>query len=516
MLRAAALAVAGIAVFVGVMYLRFEGDTVPASTPTPLTTPNRASISELCESYPRVPKPPQCGPVNGLFVRPTVPPTPKSAAPTPEVREQLTNLRAGRNIGRDAELGRIAFVRGDDIWVKELAGGEERRLTDDQRNTAPRWSADGKWIAFQKRPDNGFGLSGWVVSAEGGSQAKVADEAFSLSWSPVNSVLAYTGGGFINTLNLDTGERRALARAGHFAWSPDGLNIAFGWSEDAGGDGSMCAVGFRVYGTVCQVRQGLSVVNAEGSGARRDVYEVTHQSTAGPIPYLHCWSRDGRYLSFWQEPIDSSSISADGAPLFVIPVDGGEPRELGRTLLDREGIITWSPNGSQIAFVDGGGRDIWIRKHLVISDLTGAGTAFRNDDGTAELNPAWSPQGDVVAFSRGEGRAPEDTNRDPEPAATRRIWLGDSAGRVQQLTSDATYSDNWPTWSSGGSYILFVRVMAGDFQGYGIRSGANIELWLMNADGKDPRKAAVLGASTPEGYYGFIHWDDLFDWYGAR
>src|SRR5437667_283985 len=419
MLRAAALAVAGIAVFVGVMYLRFEGDTVPASTPTPLTTPNRASISELCESYPRVPKPPQCGPVNGLFVRPTVPPTPKSAAPTPEVREQLTNLRAGRNIGRDAELGRIAFVRGDDIWVKELAGGEERRLTDDQRNTAPRWSADGKWIAFQKRPDNGFGLSGWVVSAEGGV-------------------------------------------------------------------------------------------------ARRDVYEVSHQSTAGPIPYLHCWSRDGRYLSFWQEPIDSSSISADGAPLFVIPVDGGEPRELGRTLLDREGIITWSPNGSQIAFVDGGGRDIWIRKHLVISDLTGAGTAFRNDDGTAELNPAWSPQGDVVAFSRGEGRAPEDTNRDPEPAATRGIWLGDSAGRVQQLTSDATYSDNWPTWSSGGSYILFVRVMAGDFQGYGIRSGANIELWLMNADGKDPRKAAVLGASTPEGYYRFIHWDDLFDWYGAR
>src|SRR5438093_695827 len=408
MLRAAALAVAGIAVFVGVMYLRFEGDTVPASTPTPLTTPNRASISELCESYPRVPKPPQCGPVNGLFVRPTVPPTPKSAAPTPEVREQLTNLRAGRNIGRDAERGRIAFVRGDDIGVKELAGGQERRLTDDQRNTAPRWSADGKWIAFQKRPDNGFGLSGWVVSAEGGSQAKVADEAFSLSWSPVNSMLAYTGGGFINTLNAETGERRALARAGHFAWSPDGLNIAFGWSEDAGGDGSMCAVGFRVYGTVCQVRQGLSVVHAAGSGARRDVYEVTHQCTA------------------------------------------------------------------------------------------------------------WSPQGDVVAFSRGEGRAPEDTNRDPEPAATRRIWLGDSAGRVQQLTSDATYSDNWPTWSSGGSYILFVRVMAGDFQGYGIRSGANIELWLMNADGKDPRKAAVLGASTPEGYYGFIHWDDLFDWYGAR
>src|SRR2546427_10584475 len=183
MLRAAALAVAGIAVFVGVMYLRFEGDTVPASTPTPLTTPNRASISELCESYPRVPKPPQCGPVNGLFVRPTVPPTPKSAAPTPEVREQLTNLRAGRNIGRDAELGRIAFVRGDDIWVKEVAGGEERRLTDDQRNTAPPSSADGQWIAFQQRPDNGFRLSEYVVLGEEGCHARIADRALCLSWS---------------------------------------------------------------------------------------------------------------------------------------------------------------------------------------------------------------------------------------------------------------------------------------------------------------------------------------------
>jgi len=152
----------------------------------------------------------------------------------------------------------------------------------------------------------------------------------------------------------------------------------------------------------------------------------------------------------------------------------------------------------------------------VISDLTGAGTAFRNDDGTAELNPAWSPQGDVIAFSRGEGRAPEDTNRDPEPAATRRIWLGDSAGRVQQLTTDPTYSDNWPTWSSDGSYILFVRVMAGDFQGYGIRSGANVELWLMNADGSDQRKVVDVGASTAEGYYGLIHWDQLFDWYGVR
>src|SRR5439155_7232090 len=120
MLRAAALAASVIAVFLGVMFLRFQGDTVPASTPTPLTTANRASISGLCKTYPRVPKPPQCGPFNGIFARPTAPPTSRSAAPSPEVREQLTILRDGRNIGPEADLGRIAFVRGNDICVKDL------------------------------------------------------------------------------------------------------------------------------------------------------------------------------------------------------------------------------------------------------------------------------------------------------------------------------------------------------------------------------------------------------------
>ena len=508
MLRAVALAVAVVSAFLGVMYLRFQGDTVPVSAPTPLPSPRRISISERCKSYARVPKPPQCGAAVGWAGQPTVPPplqTPTTAPPSPEVRERLTVLRSGSNVGLASVLGRIVFVRGSDIWVRDLASDEEYQLTNDERNTAPHWSADGRWIAFQKSPLDpsiGYGFpEWWVMSADGQSTTKLADEALSVAWSPVHALLAYTGGGFINTYNPDTAERRVLARAGHFGWSPDGLRIGFDWSEAAGGD---------------QVRQGLSIISADGSGARRDVYQAMHQSSYGPIPQFHGWSGDGRYLSFWQEQILSASISADGAPLFVIPADGGKPQEVGRTLLYQNGIIAWAPNSSQIAFVNGGGRDIWVRKHVVISDLAGAGAAFRNDDGTAELNPAWSPQSDVVAFSRGEGRAPEDTHEGPGPAATRRIWLGDSAGGVQQLTSDDAYSDNGPLWSNDGSRILFVRLKATDIQGYGIRAGAGLELWLMNGDGSEQRKVLEFAPATLRGYYGFIYWNQLFDWYRGR
>src|SRR5437867_3189547 len=120
MLRAAAVAASVIAVFLGVMYLRFHGETIPASTPTPLTTPNQVSISELCKSYARVPKPPQCGAEVGWRGQPTVPSAPQaptSAPPSPEVRERLTALRSGSNVGLASVLGRIVFVRGSDIWV---------------------------------------------------------------------------------------------------------------------------------------------------------------------------------------------------------------------------------------------------------------------------------------------------------------------------------------------------------------------------------------------------------------
>ena len=146
MLRAAALAVAVIAAFLGVMYLRFRDDAVSPSAST--RSPSPISLSERCKNYARVPRPPQCGGVTGIVPLLTARPQPTSAAPAPEVREQLTVLRAGHNIGLASNRGRIVFVRANDIWVKDLDYDREYRLTDDGRSTAPRWSGDNRSLLF--------------------------------------------------------------------------------------------------------------------------------------------------------------------------------------------------------------------------------------------------------------------------------------------------------------------------------------------------------------------------------
>ncbi len=74
----------------------------------------------------------------------------------------------------------------------------------------------------------------------------------------------------------------------------------------------------------------------------------------------------------------------------------------------------------------------------------------------------------------------------------------------RQLTNDATYRDERPEWSADGKSILFARF-----------KGDTAQVWLMQADGANPR--LVVDELTPApswfGYYGYIQWDWLYDWW---
>jgi tricorn protease len=96
--------------------------------------------------------------VGALAVGPTI-----SLAQAPEP------IRFARNAGI-ANDGRVAFTYQDDIWVVDADGSNPRRLTVNvARDFSPRFSPDGKWIAFTS---NRAGNNDVFIVPSGGGEPK--------------------------------------------------------------------------------------------------------------------------------------------------------------------------------------------------------------------------------------------------------------------------------------------------------------------------------------------------------
>lgn len=96
-------------------------------------------------------------------------------------------------------------------------------------------------------------------------------------------------------------------------------------------------------------------------------------------------------------------------------------------------------------------------QYAVIRQLT----AFKG----MSYDPAWSPQGDKIAFVSTDSGSDE-------------IYLVSVDGSVvQQLTSNSNLWDKHPSWSPDGAQLVF----------FSNREGGRRQLWLMNADGSGQR-----------------------------
>jgi eukaryotic-like serine/threonine-protein kinase len=148
-----------------------------------------------------------------------------------------------------ADGQRIAYVSYPEgvLWQSNADGSDRRELTFSPLEVAlPRWSPDGKQIAFSSR-EPGKRWKIFVVAAEGGSPEQLTtgdSDDLDPSWSPDGNSLAFGGYGFqavaskenaIHILDLKTRKVTAVPdSAGLFSphWSPDGryLQAAIGGS----------------------------------------------------------------------------------------------------------------------------------------------------------------------------------------------------------------------------------------------------------------------------------------------
>jgi Tol biopolymer transport system component len=284
--------------------------------------------------------------------------------------------------------------------------------------------------------------------------------------------------------------------------------------------------------------QGLPVFNADGSkfaysnfsvrtgtgavgGPLRDgeLCSVTLTSTESrnilsqylvlPIPYA--WTRDSRFILYWEDPDFSASVMADGLSLFRIPEAGGRSEPLGVGTLVHEDLLALSPTGNKLAVTTGSGREIYERNRIAIVDLETLALRYLTAGNTSAMAPSWSPDGRRIAYVQAPVPPSPSDNLTARPyMAQRRIWVADASGATppRPITADNRYRDEEPLWSADGTHILFCRL---DTAGAGT-------LWLMGAEGENPVQVSDalslknLSGLDGYGFYGYIDWRGAFDW----
>ncbi len=131
-----------------------------------------------------------------------------------------------------------------EIYSAPIERERSFQLTDArERSVAPRWSPDGRQIAFlrDRGGDERFDL--WLVDRDGEHERDLTGDHASIqpeyAWSPDGAGIAYSsnaGGGHfaIHVVDLATGTKRRLSEGTHDdvqpRWSPDGTRVVF-WSR---------------------------------------------------------------------------------------------------------------------------------------------------------------------------------------------------------------------------------------------------------------------------------------------
>jgi serine/threonine-protein kinase len=141
--------------------------------------------------------------------------------------------------------GRVAYSRGTDLWVADLAEGTRERIVVDQlkeanpltgrRSSGPTWSPDGETLAFMCRDDL------CVIPADGGTPRVIGPGIENPAWSPDGDLLVgeYWSGPAdenpdIVIHHLDGNDQDVLIHASrhsgvlrHPSWAPDGDAIVY-------------------------------------------------------------------------------------------------------------------------------------------------------------------------------------------------------------------------------------------------------------------------------------------------
>lgn len=280
-----------------------------------------------------------------------------------------------------------------DIWLVPTTGGAERELTRGGSDSRPRWSPDGKKIAFLSSRDGTQQV--YVISIYGGESSRLtllSTGADNEVWSPDGKLMAFVSSVYPDCKDDDCNKSRDDAASKNAVKAHVAERLLYRhWTAWADGK-----------------RSHLFVIPADGSGAPMDLtpgadYDVPPFNLGAPEAIA--FSPDSKELCFTANTDNDEALSTNG-DLFTVPVDGGAaPKRITSNKGDDWGPA-YSPDGRWIAYrsqtTPGYESDRW--QLLIFNRDTGEREDLTSDFDRNVETYEWAPDSRTIYF-QAEDRA---------------------------------------------------------------------------------------------------------------
>jgi tricorn protease len=364
--------------------------------------------------------------------------------------------------------GRVAFSYLGDIWIAREDGSGVRRLTDHKaRDVYPRFSPDGKFIAFSSNREGNYDV--YVVPVEGGKPRQLtfhsADDMV-VGWSPDGRKILFQstrGDGVFPTVAtlFEISEKGGMEQPIATDWgswasySPDGSKLAFTrhpgvWSRK-------------------HYRGSYAVDLWLMDTAKKEFTRLGDEDYKGN--YL--WPMYGRNgeIYFVADPLANEKGVVFGGPevmrsannIWRIPEGGGKPTQVTRHTHGNVFFPSLSADGKTIVYEENFG--------LAKLDLASGASTRIPIHITSDVKDNEVDQRTILSEAEGFSLSP--SNKRAALATHGEIFtIATDRGDVQRVTETA-WRERDPRWSPNGKQIAFVSD----------RSGRE-EVWVADEQGR--------------------------------